>query len=525
MLTSPTEINGRVSNMLYTTNPPLSYVMGTTPVIGKKAYPTKWNKGLAPRIGIAWDPFGQGKTSVQAGYGIFYDQIESEYRFFTHINPPFAPRAQTSAPGAFPIPWSVVDVGALQTVGRSIDPNLDVPTVHHFNFGVEQQVGSAAMVRVGYVGSRGSDLLSVVESNIRVPQLVNGELFWPTTAPLANPLLGQWDVLLSDASNSYDALQTELQTRFGGKGPLGRLRSKVGYTFSKSMDNMSGLQSSAASNTRGKHLDPLNLDRDRGLSAYHMAHQLTLNFTYDLQGLPLKGVSGALFNNWQVSGIWTAASGLPINLQNAVRRSRNGQNTNVERPNLIAGGNNNPVLGGHERYFDPSQFQLPPAGFLGNLGRNTLIGPGLFNVRPVALASHPGDRDLRRLQCSGKAGDFQRVQPRQLRAPRHRDLQCERHRAWLGGPDYPDGDTRSPDAAWREDRFLVDGGSTTPAGGRLRGRLGEAHAGRGSGRMAADDGLNRRHGNWCCGTSCRRDLSCRSVRQSVSRSYTARASW
>lgn len=377
VLTSPTEVNGRVSNMPYTRNPPFNYIMDTDPVIGKKAYSTNWDKGLAPRLGIVWDPFSKGKTSVKAGYGVFYDQVESEFRFFTHINPPFAPRAQTSAPGSFPIPWAVLDVGELETVGRSIDPELDVPAIQHFNVGIEQQVGGAAMVSVAYIGSRGSHLLDVVESNLNVPVLVDDELFWPENASLANPLLGQWDILLSEASNGYDALQTEFQTRFAGDGPLGRLRSKVGYTFSKATDTMSGLQSSAASNTRGKHLDPFDLERDRGLSAYHMAHRLTVNFTYDLQGLPFHGIVGALSNNWQVSGIWIALSGLPVNLQNGTRRSRNGQNTNVERPDLIAGGDDDPVLGGYERYFDPSQFVLPSAGFHGNVGRNTLSGPGL----------------------------------------------------------------------------------------------------------------------------------------------------
>ena len=98
--------------MLFTANPPFNYIMDSSPVIGKKAYSTNWG-GLAPRVGVAWDPSGQGKMSVKAGYGIFYDQVESEFRFFTHINSPFAPRVGTSAPGAFPIPWNVLDVSQL----------------------------------------------------------------------------------------------------------------------------------------------------------------------------------------------------------------------------------------------------------------------------------------------------------------------------------------------------------------------------------------------------------------------------
>lgn len=377
VLGSPTEINGRVSNFPFRTNPPLNYIMETVPVIGKKAYPTHWGAGLAPRIGVAWDPFGKGKTVVQAGYGIFYDQIESEFRFFTHINAPFAPRAQTSAANAFPIPWNVVNVGSIQTVGRSIDPDIGVPRVSHFNAGIEQQVGDAASFRLTYVGSRGADLLGVSETNLAVATLVNGEPFWPAGARLANPLLGQWDLLSTSESSRYDALQTEFQTRFSGGGLLGRLRNKVAYAWSKSTDTMSGLQSSAGDNSRAKHLDPFNIERDRGLSSHHVAQVFSWNFTLDLGRLPLTGMTSALLNDWQVSGIWSLATGVPINIENGVRQARNSQNTNVERPNLIPGGNSNPVLGGYEQYFDPTQFVLPPAGSFGNLARNTLIGPAL----------------------------------------------------------------------------------------------------------------------------------------------------
>jgi hypothetical protein len=119
------------------------------------------------------------------------------------------------------------------------------------------------------------------------------------------------------------------------------------------------------------------MDREHALAAHHVGHLFSANFTYDLVDLPLRGLVAALFNDWQVNGIATFASGYPLNINVGFPNARNGQVQNSERPDLIPGGDNNPILGGPDRYFDPAQFVLPEPGFLGNVGRNTLIGPGL----------------------------------------------------------------------------------------------------------------------------------------------------
>jgi hypothetical protein len=109
-----------------------------------------------------------------------------------------------------------------------------------------------------------------------------------------------------------------------------------------------------------------------------------------VQDVPIGGVTGAFLRNWQINGITTMTSGLPVNVIVGFNRSRNGHDARIDRPDLVAGGNANPVLGGPNLYFDPSQFALQPAGFLGNLGANTLIGPGFVTfdlsvVRQVPL--------------------------------------------------------------------------------------------------------------------------------------------
>ena len=123
---------------------------------------------------------------------------------------------------------------------------------------------------------------------------------------------------------------------------------------------------------------------DRGLSAFHVKHNLTFNWTYDLPfGKKLTGLAGVLVKGWQLNNITAIRSGVPFTVRLGFNRSGNLNTTSFsanERPNLKAGASNNPVLGGPDRYFDVSAFELPAANTRGTLGRNTLIGPGLVGV-------------------------------------------------------------------------------------------------------------------------------------------------
>jgi len=126
--------------------------------------------------------------------------------------------------------------------------------------------------------------------------------------------------------------------------------------------------------------DPENLRAERGLASVDARHILTTNFTYDLPGRNLSGIAGRVIGGWEVSSIISANTGEPATVQVGFNRSRNRSGRLADRPNLRPGASNSPVLGGPDRYFDPSAFELQPAGFYGNVGRNTLIGPGFVNV-------------------------------------------------------------------------------------------------------------------------------------------------
>jgi hypothetical protein len=143
--------------------------------------------------------------------------------------------------------------------------------------------------------------------------------------------------------------------------------------------------------------DPL---RDRGLSAFDARHNVTFNATWDLPfARSSKGLAAALLKGWQINNITTVRSGHPFTVELGFNRSGNLNTTSFsrhERPDLKPGCSNNPILGGPDRYWDINCFQLQPANTRGNLGRNTLIGPGLVAVDLSLVKSFElgGDKSL-----------------------------------------------------------------------------------------------------------------------------------
>ena len=132
----------------------------------------------------------------------------------------------------------------------------------------------------------------------------------------------------------------------------------------------------------GEHhiMDPYNARLDRAPASFSEKHSLAINYSYNLPIANREGVSGKMLNGWQLSGITKVSSGAPFPTRSQCCSS-NGSSGSVitERPDLLPGKNNNPILGGPDKYFDPSVFVNPTPGFYGNTGRNTLVGPGIVN--------------------------------------------------------------------------------------------------------------------------------------------------
>ncbi len=373
-LTVPTEASGnRISNYRPQSLNGLRF-LPTNPTLGAPFYKTNWLT-FAPRIGFAWDTFGNAKMAVRGGFGVFFDQIQSEYRFFTTGNAPFYSLAQVTNP-PFPLGFSggagVIPLPAADTM----DPNLDVPTRLQYNLGVQRQLTTNTALNIGYVGSHSYHLTRESDANVTMPQILPGGVrFYPANTPRINPNLASSRVISTESTSFYNALQLDLSQRLSHG-----LRSKVSFTYSKNIDDSSGDGSSLALGTPASTENPDNLRADRGRSAFDLRRNLVANFTYDLSLNSFSGAAGKLLGGWQVGGIATFSDGTPFTVLTGFNRSRDQANITADRPNLRAGASNNPVLGGPDKYFDSSVFVLPDPGFYGNLGRDTVTAPGFSSV-------------------------------------------------------------------------------------------------------------------------------------------------
>ena len=386
-ITMPNEADGKVSNLVNVTDP--------APTIGFVYHRNNSLKNFGPRVGFAWDPWKAGKTSIRGGAGVFYSQVmgrnfypyllrQTPFSFFaTDVNPPF------------PNPFVNGVKSNLQQNDR-LDPDMKTPTMYHYNLTFQRQLGQSMVAEVGYVGSRGVNLLRNYEANTRVPEVQSdGRLFFPAGAPPINPNFGPIFTVTSDAHSWYDSLQTRLARRSANG-----LSFQLSYTWAKSIDEASHLQRGQGRNTPSFTQNPFDPSADKGLSSFHVAHAFSAHFSYDVPRF--NGLTGVLLSGWQLGGIARFQTGNPFTAETGFNRSRDGNLAGLaDRPNIRPGADPNPVLGGADRYFDPNVFELPPPGYYGNVGRNTIIGPG-FQVVDVMLGRDFPVRGRVRLAVRGE---------------------------------------------------------------------------------------------------------------------------
>ena len=372
-LTPPTESHGRIANYHVHVVNGIS-VMDTLPTVGSPFYASH-KTNFAPRFGFAWDVFGDGKTALRGGFGMFYDQIETEFKSITIANPPFFGILQVANP---PFPFGFSGGGGTNALPapQALDTALAVPVRLQYNLNVQRQITSNTAVTIGYVGSEAYHLTRRSDINAAVPQILPGGVrFYPATAPRINPALASTTFYSTDANSSYQGLDIEVVQRIK-QG----LRYKVSFNYSKNIDTASATTSGLAlGNTNATMLQD-NQSLDRGLSAFDVRRNLVANLTYDLPWQNSANTAVRWIGGWQVGGIMTISDGMPFTALTGFNRSQNKANITSDRPDLKPGQSKNPVLGGPDKYFDPTVFSLPAAGFYGNVGRDTMITPGFSAV-------------------------------------------------------------------------------------------------------------------------------------------------
>jgi hypothetical protein len=388
-LMSPTERFDRLVAYVPETNSLVQVNHGVAPI-----YHTNW-KNFHPRVGFAWDPFKDGKTSVRGGYGLLADQPVTNLVTPNATNPPFA--SVIAIPGGTTTSFATPKPAPGATISpTSSDPDFNNAYVQSWNLNVQREVRPGLAVSLGYFGSKGTHLRLTRNANQGF-QLANGSLSRPATTLSSSSPIAPGAPLLNvtfregTSNSSYNALWATATKRFS-KG----LQFNASYTWSKSIDYNS--QSSQGQTVQ----DSNNLRGDRGLSDFDARHRFVISGLYELPFHNNKLVDG-----WQFAAITQAQSGNPVTILagapvnagltgNATIRPDVGAPITFSRtplttgiglqyfPNLVcdprsASGTTNCPTG--SVVILPVQTVGGAAIFhFGNFGRNVIIGPTFNNT-------------------------------------------------------------------------------------------------------------------------------------------------
>ncbi len=395
---------GRAANYLVGS----SGVLVTNPQVGNSVFTQNNAKWLfSPRVGLAWDVFGNGKTAVRAGFGTYYSLID-DLAFLLNSLPPY--NAAVSCSGALfsivPITPGVVPPCIYAPQG--IQANAKTPTVEEWNLTVEQELNQSTAFRIAYVGSHEYHGFLSIDPNTIPAQICsdpsgcqaggvapNGTPATPANQSLVaegaeyipvgtrpNPSLGAGFFWFTEGNSSYNALETEVTHRLS-RG----LQFRANYTWSKNLDVNSGLTGAQASNQAQMVLDRNDLRRDWGPSALNVTSQAGISARYELpfgRDKPWfnasRGLEGKLASGWQLNGIATFLTGFPFTPLVGSNVSGDGDTRNPDRPSLNPSFSGPIILDEQKEWFNPNAFVLPAAGTYGNLWRGTFTGPGLADV-------------------------------------------------------------------------------------------------------------------------------------------------
>ena len=404
--------NGLIINSQnFTTGLPVYNCQPTLSPWGEHVY----NAGkldFAPRIGVAWDPFGKGETSVRAGYGIYYDQISgNQALLIIGLNPPYQETCTiTGTTLAQPVPGNNCTTPVFSSAAasiRGIQTEWDTPYVQQWSLDIQQQLSKNTLFTAGYYGSRGVHLNGHTEYNNLQPgvaaetQCATGSQTLqdpnPTTQLCQTPgtsidsaaesnLLDQRrpyrgyrsiSVLESRYNSDYHSLQVSGQHRFSGASQV-----NLAYTWSKSLtDNPTSYINAAPQNN-------WDIRSERGRSPLDRTHVLTISGLYELPFFSAQnGFVGKLLGGWQASGIYSYQTGSPYTVTSATYDPAGIGFI----PSIIAGGRPDLLCDPNEgaphtigEWFNTACFSPQALTGIenreGNAGRGIIVGPPTTKV-------------------------------------------------------------------------------------------------------------------------------------------------
>lgn len=368
MMIGPSERDGKISNLR-------GGLMDPAPTVGQPYFEQPRDL-IAPRFGLNWDVFGDGRTSLRGGAGVFYDQINTWYYFLQGpSNGPFSIGATMVNP-PFPNAVDLVSAATLSDFG-AVQYDANAPVKYSYDVTLQREVGHNMAIMVAYVGSQSRHLGRTGNLNLFGPQvLADGSLFWPATGGTRpNPKFRSISILQFDANSFYDSFQITLDRR-----AVGGLGFRANYTLSSCTDDVSNEFGGGSLNGGASLQYAWDRSSSRGPCSFNNRHSANITTTWELPGRNLGGALGAIFGGWQWNTITSLRSGVPFELSLGYHNSRQGElGAGPDRPSWAPGCDaDHAILGEPEQWFDPKCFVPAPPGMLGNVGSRVLTGPGLM---------------------------------------------------------------------------------------------------------------------------------------------------
>ena len=374
------EAEGRASNYAI-----VDGVLQTQPVIGGSALTTNRAVFLPnPRVGFAWDVWGNGKTAVRGGFGLYHGLLDTlDYRLDQTAPFNTAESIKNIAVSKLSItPGTPPPAGTLVSPSN-VQPDIATPAVLTWSLRIEQEIAPHTSLTVGYVGSHSYHQILSEDMNEPVPQfLPDGAAYYPAGSTDANSALANSTSWVSHGVGAYHALEVDVRRSFANG-----LQFRGNYTYSKNLDDGSAWNTSVSGNTPAFVEFPLQPKLDWGPAATDVRHAAALNGSYELPfGTNRRFLSQAprpvefAATGWTASAILTVQSGFPFSPQLGYNPTGNGDTRNPVRPNW------NPAFHGQlyprtaSQYFNPLAFLQPAIGTYGDVSRDSLTGPGLSEL-------------------------------------------------------------------------------------------------------------------------------------------------
>jgi hypothetical protein len=382
------EAHGRASTYTYPNG-----IISTQPQIGNSAFTVNNAKFLPqPRAGLAWSPFGnKHPTVIRAGFGM-YNDLQDALGYRTDQNAPFNPTYSLPIEPVSQLPISTTAAvpSTAKLVPGGVQPDLQTPTLVSWSLRIQQQLSENTALTVGYIGSHGYHELVGVDANEPFPVIcpaspcpatyqstfpagiagtaVPAGTYYVPTSTKANPAIANTWTYFSEGDSSYNALMVDVNHRFSSSFSLRGV-----YTWSKTIDDGDSLNATTSGGEPALVSNPFDLRADRGLANFDVRNVGLINGSY---GLPFgHGRAGG----WSLNSIVTLQGGFPFTPQLSYNPTNSGDSRNPVRPFVNPAFSGPVILGSPTEWFNPNAFLAPPnsSGFAGNLGRDTLTGPGL----------------------------------------------------------------------------------------------------------------------------------------------------